>query len=219
MGNYKIDLRGLGRAAETMLFPLYFLAVENQRPDPIARDEIATDLRQKLDYDFSKAQRIGFDQVLALMRMREFDGRVRVFQEQYPSGCVVETGCGLDTRSWRVDGGALEWYELDLPDVIAVQAQLLLQWPRRCLIGYPALDFSWMEQIPRTPDRPFLFVAEGVFSIFQSSPGEGAGAGLERVFPRLNTGFRCPVAFHGAAGEPDPGAGQDRCAGAMGAWG
>lgn len=183
MEHKKIDLRRLGGTAETLLFPLYFRAVENQRPDPIVRDEKAADLVRELDYDFSKARRIGFDQVLALMRMREFDGRVRSFLEGHPAGCVVEIGCGLDTRFWRVDNGAGKWYELDLPEVMAVRAQLLPEEPRRRLIGCSALDFSWMDVLPNRPGEAIFFVAEGVFPYFKESEVRGLVVALKARFP------------------------------------
>jgi len=183
MEQKKIDLRRLEGTAETLLFPLYFRAVEYQRPDPMVRDAKAADLMRELDYDFSKAQRIGFDQVLALMRMREFDGRVRSFLEKHPTGCVVEIGCGLDTRFWRVDNGVGEWYELDLPEVIAVRAQLLPEEPRRRLIACSALDFSWMETVPKPQGRAFLFVAEGVFPYFEESEVKRLVLALKEHFP------------------------------------
>jgi O-methyltransferase involved in polyketide biosynthesis len=183
MEQKKIDLRRLGGTAETLLFPLYFRAVENQRPDPMVRDAKAADLVRELDYDFSKAQRIGFDQVLALMRMREFDGRVRSFLEKHPTGRVVEIGCGLDTRFWRVDNGAGEWYELDLPEVIAVRAQLLPEEPCRRLIGCSALDLHWMDMLPKPQGGAFLFVAEGVFPYFKEPEVKRLLLAVKEHFP------------------------------------
>ncbi|MEG3847795.1 hypothetical protein QT971_12285 [Microcoleus sp. herbarium19] len=37
------------------------------------------------------------------------------------SGIIVEIGCGLNTRFERVDNGQVRWFDLDMPDSIAVR--------------------------------------------------------------------------------------------------
>ena len=61
------------------------------------------------------------------MRVREFDRMARKFLEEHPGAVVVHIGCGLDTRFKRLEDLQVEWYDLDLPDVIALRRQLGLE--------------------------------------------------------------------------------------------
>ena len=38
---------------------------------------------------------------------------------------IVHIGCGFDSRFERVDNGQVEWYDLDLPDVIKLRRKLI----------------------------------------------------------------------------------------------
>ena len=42
-----------------------------------------------------------------------------------PQAAVVHLGCGLDTRFERVDNGQVEWFDLDIPDVMALRESLI----------------------------------------------------------------------------------------------
>jgi O-methyltransferase involved in polyketide biosynthesis len=55
----------------------------------------------------------------------EFDRRTQAFLARVPAAVVVHIGCGLDTRFERVDNGQVEWYGLDLPEVIELRRQLI----------------------------------------------------------------------------------------------
>jgi O-methyltransferase involved in polyketide biosynthesis len=109
--------------------------MESQRPDALVRDPKAVELVGQLDYDFSGIQRLKNDSVNYLLRMREFDRLAWAFLEEHPDGVIVDLGCGLDTRFERVDNGRMEWYGLDLPEVIELRQALLDETPRSHFIG------------------------------------------------------------------------------------
>ncbi len=115
------ELSGL---AETLLIPLAFRALEATEPRPIVLDRTAGVIVDKLGLDLSRFKRLGIDRVFTMMRAREFDRCAREFLKDHPSGVVVEIGCGLDDRLSRVDNGRVEYYEMDLPEVMAMRARL-----------------------------------------------------------------------------------------------
>ncbi len=49
------------------------------------------------------------------------DKMARGFIEQHSEAAIVNIGCGLDTTFSRIDNGKIMFYELDLPDVIALR--------------------------------------------------------------------------------------------------
>lgn len=179
MTKIRIDLSGV---PETLLIALWCRAVESQRPDALVQDERAAELMNRLDYNFSRIKLSSADMVFTIMRVREFDGRTRDFLAAHPDGVVVSIGCGLDTRFDRVDNGKVEWYDLDLPEVIALRRQLLAEPPRCRFIGCSVLDFAWMDLVG-DPKRPFLFLAEGVFPYFQEADVKRVVLALQERFP------------------------------------
>jgi len=158
----KHAIRDLNAVSKTLLIPLYYRAMESQRPDALVRDPKAVELAGQLDCDFSGVQRLENEQVNYLLRMREFDRLARAFLAEHPNGVIVDLGCGLDTRFERVDNGQVEWYGLDLPEVIELRRELLDETPRSRFIGCSVLDFSWMDVLSGQAGKRFLFLAEAV---------------------------------------------------------
>ncbi len=155
-------IRNLNAVSQTLLIPLYFRAMESQRPDALVRDPKAVELVSQLDCDLSGVQKLKGEGVNYLLRMREFDRLARAFLAEHPAGVIVELGCGLDTRFERLDNGQLEWYGLDLPGVIELRRELLDETPRSHFIGSSVLEFSWMDALSDQAGKPILFLAEAV---------------------------------------------------------
>ena len=156
------SIHNLNEVSQTLLIPLFFRAMESQRPDAFVREPKAVELVGQLDCDFSGVQKMKKEQVNFLLRMREFDRLARGFLEEHPAGVIVDLGCGLDTRFERIDNGQVEWYSLDLPEVIDLRKELIAETPRSHFIGCSMLDFSWMDALSSQPGRPILFLAEAV---------------------------------------------------------
>jgi O-methyltransferase involved in polyketide biosynthesis len=162
----------LSGVAETLLIPLYARALESQRPDAILKDEKAVALVAQLGYDFDQVRKIRMNEgnkVARIMLTREMDGYVRGFLSRHPESVVVHIGCGLDSRFERVAerNSQVEWYDLDLPDVIALRRKFIGD-ERDCyhLLACSIFDSGWLESVKVHSPRPFLFLAENVFVYF-----------------------------------------------------
>ena len=154
--------------SETLIIPLYFRAKESVRPDALLVDNAALELVNRIDFDYSRIRLGAHDQVLIIMRVREFDRMARKFLEEHPGAVVVHIGCGLDTRYKRLEDMQVEWYDLDLPEVIALRRKVgLVDQGRYHTIGASVFDFGWMDQIELAPSTPLLLIAEGVFMYFE----------------------------------------------------
>ena len=123
------DLSGV---PETLLITLYLRAMESQRPDALIRDKKAEELFQKIGdeglYDFNRMKSLHLSEenkLVIILRNREFDRCAREYLARRPDAVVVHIGCGLDTRFERVDNGQVEWYDLDLPDVIELHRRMI----------------------------------------------------------------------------------------------
>jgi O-methyltransferase involved in polyketide biosynthesis len=118
------------------------------------------------------------------MRMSKFDKHVCEFLARNPNGVVVHIGCGLDTRFERVDNGRVEWFDLDMPDVIALRRKLIgNESSRYHLLAASAFDDSWFEEVSRYKPHAFMFVSEGVLPYFEEAQVKSLFLKLRNYFP------------------------------------
>ena len=76
-------------------------------------------------------------------------------------------GCGLDTRFQRIGDGKAVFYDMDLPEVIALRRELIPEQPGNPYIAASLLDAGWLDDLRRRhPDAHFIFVVEGVLMYF-----------------------------------------------------
>ena len=178
---------------ESLLLPLYIRALETQRPEALIKDEDALALVRMLQLDgayFSKAQVSEEVQVSILLRNREFDRIARDYLTRYPDAVIIHIGCGLDTRFRRLDNSQLEWYDLDLPEVVELRQELIGgDGDRYHLLGCSAMDTSWMDTVHDHPKRAYLFLAEGVFMFFEQAQVKWLVSELMHRFPGAELAF------------------------------
>ena len=169
---------------ETLLIPLYQRAQESQRPDALVKDNKAMEIVQKLDFDPSLFKLQKHDIVALALRIREFDRFARDFLAAHPDGVVVQIGCGLDTRFEHIDNGQIEWFDLDLPEVIDLRRKLIGSEVKRYhLLSCSVLDPAWIDAVITHRPRPFLFIAEGVLPYFEEAQVKWLVQTLHSTFP------------------------------------
>jgi hypothetical protein len=54
-----------------------------------------------------------------------FDDLANRYLSDHPGCTVINLGCGLDTRFWRINHDQCRYMDLDLPEVIALKRELL----------------------------------------------------------------------------------------------
>lgn len=138
----KITLSGV---PETMPQIVYACAGESAGRGTI-HDPKAEEIIRRLDYDFSLADSDTAMRSGVIARTLVFDGLVRGWLAQHPGAVVVNLACGLDTRCCRVDGYAHYWYDLDLPETIAVRERLLPEHGAISQLAMSAMD-DWGGEI------------------------------------------------------------------------
>ena len=116
----KIKLSGV---PETMLQTIYARAKESRGRGAI-HDAKAEEIIEKLDYDFSLADKDTAMRSGVIARTIVLDRMTKAWLGAHPGAVVVNIACGLDTRCYRMSGYA-HWYNLDLPETMAVREKLL----------------------------------------------------------------------------------------------
>jgi O-methyltransferase involved in polyketide biosynthesis len=200
----EINWVSLSGVSETMLITLYIRAMESQRTDALLKDEKAVALVKQISddgrYDFSRIRLLHLgdaNKLVIILRCREFDRYTRDFLRHYQQAVVVHIGCGLDSRFERVDNGQVEWYDLDLPDVIELRRELIGgEWKRYHLLSCSVLEDAWLEMVEAHRARPFLFIAEGVFMYFEGAQVKSLVLTLHKHFPGAELVFDAYSPIH-----------------------
>ena len=179
--------QNLSGVAETLLMTLYIRAMKSQRPDALIKDEKAVALVTNMSYDFDRIRQVKMDEddkVGVILRNLEFDRQVRDFLTRHPDAVVVHIGCGLDSRFERVDNGRVEWYDLDLPEVIEQRRKFIGDEGKRYhLLAGSVFDSAWLDKVSVHRQRPFLFLAEGVLMYFEEAQVKSLVLMLRDHFP------------------------------------
>ncbi len=166
-------LTEIGDIAGTSFITLYCHALETLSDNPILVDpksvQIATELNKTLSHTDRPLYKMlvsgTLDRRLVVhiaLRAKKYDDYAREFLRRFPGGVVVNIGCGLDSRFLRIDNGQMIFYDLDLPEVIALKRTFFEETGRYHLIASSVLDYGWMLTVLKHKG-PFLFLAEGVF--------------------------------------------------------
>ena len=154
--------------AETLLIPLYMRAKESRRNNPILYDKAAEWLADSLEYDYSQFDGAKLSEVGCVVRGWYFDCAVRRFIKKH-----------IRIRSWSM--WDVDWipvssvsevrkqsfYDLDLPEVIALRRELIPEQPDNVYIEASLLETDWMDDLRRKhPEAEFIFIVEGVLMYF-----------------------------------------------------
>ena len=175
---------------ETMLMTLSGRAIQSQWKKPILRDPWAEEAMRHIDYDISQTYKgvgswnmwkdIGCTVVAT--RAATFDLLTTRYLAEHPEAAVLQVGCGMDSRAFRVNPPAsVQWFDVDYPDVIDLRRQLFPEREAYHLIGAPLDDLRWLDEVPR--DRPGLLIAEGVLHYLSETEVKALLNGVVAHFP------------------------------------
>ena len=149
---------GLSGVPETMLQTVYARAKESRGRGAI-HDAKAEEIIEELDYDFSLADKDSAMHSGVIARTIVLDRLTKAWLASNPGAVVVNIACGLDTRCYRM-AGFCHWYNLDLPETMAVRERLLPESGRISQIAMSAMD-DWGKEI-KEQNTPALILIEGL---------------------------------------------------------
>lgn len=153
--NEKPKLSGV---PETMLQTVYARAKETKNRGAI-KDAKAVELVDKIDYDFSLADKDSAMHSGVVARTIVLDELAKKYLAKNRGAVVVNIACGLDTRCYRMSGYE-HWYNLDLPETIEVRKKLLPEEGKISQIAMSAMD-DWGGEITEQ-DKPVIVIIEGL---------------------------------------------------------
>lgn len=177
----KLKLSGV---PETMLQTVYARAKESKGRGAI-HDGKAEEIIGSLDYDFSLADKDAAMHSGVIARTIVLDRLVSAWLAENPGGVVVNIACGLDTRCYRMCGYS-HWYNLDLPETIAVREKLLPEDGEISQIAMSAME-DWGTLVSEQ-GAPVLVIIEGL-TMYLSE------ADVKRIFAMIAGRFKRASVF------------------------
>ena len=146
---------------ETMVQTLYARAKETKKQNAKIKDEIAAEIVEKLDYDFSKADKDNAMTYGVIARTIVLDRMVKQYLEKHANTVVINIACGLDTRCYRMKGKCLRWYNVDLPETMKIRSRYLAETGPVYQIAKSAMDDSYIDDIDYHGEN-VLIIIEGL---------------------------------------------------------
>ncbi|MDY0163221.1 class I SAM-dependent methyltransferase [Desulfobotulus sp.] len=171
----------LEAVSQTLMLPLYFRAQECQAANPLVHDPMALDLVEQLPYNFRRLEGHTLMKVATLLRVAAVDRMVGDFLAVHPDAVVVNVGAGLDTRFFRMDTGKLDWYEMDLPEVMQIRRCFFRETERYHMMDASLDDPEWCQRIQHS-GRPLLIIAEGVLMYLSEACVRGFVHSIRKTF-------------------------------------
>ena len=176
----------LGEVQETLLIPLYARACDATSRRPVLGDRRARELVDAIDYDFTRFG--GTSLSGSVYRSSIFDGWAARFLHDHPTATVVELGTGLNTRFDRLDNGQVHWFDLDLPDAIALRRRFFSDSERCRMLAGSVADTDWFDTVAASPP-PYLFLSEAVLIYLRDDDVQRTLTQLAHRFPGSLTAF------------------------------
>ncbi|MDO5054271.1 MAG: class I SAM-dependent methyltransferase [Pasteurella oralis] len=201
--NSKISPHKISGLSSTLLIPLWAKAVEYERPNSLLKDAEAVRMLQLIDYDFNKFTSARLSQIGCCGRTKLFDQKTLEFIQQHSDAVVVQLGAGLDARFERLNQPQITaWYDLDLPEVIAIRRQLLPE-NNNIYLEDSLFNTDWM-QIVSAHNKPVLLIIEGVLMYFTETEVKSFLATVAEKLPNATVIFDIvPVIAAGRAKQHD----------------
>ncbi len=156
--------------SETLLINVYMRHLDFKDADPILNDPFSSAIVEQIDYDFAKFDDAHLSKTGTVIRAKFFDDETLRLAAEFDRPIIVQLGAGLDTRPLRLQHALPNalFYDLDLPDVIAVRDALLPKAENNFSLPRSMLDLSWMDELAaKHGSAGYIFILEGVSMYFE----------------------------------------------------
>ncbi|MCG8410112.1 MAG: class I SAM-dependent methyltransferase [Bacteroidales bacterium] len=195
METLKINNHVENNIADTLYITLFMRARESKRKNNTFNDPTACYLVSRLDYDFTKYSNAPKSSIGCIIRANYFDKITVDFIKKNKNPIIINLGCGLDSRFQRVNkfvNGKAIFYEIDLPEVIALRKQLIPESKNDIYISGSIFETDWMDNLKsKHPEGQFLFAIEGVIMYFEKTKIKQAFINIAERFS--NSEIACDI--------------------------
>ncbi len=136
---------------------------KTDRPNARIKDYKAKEIIDALGVDVSKYDPfMSHEGVVArtIMYKNELERLIKL----YPDALCINLGCGFDDKFVQVDNGRITWFDVDLPDILAVRRKIYQDRDRCVMKEGSAFESGWTKDLPKRSTT--IVVMEGVLEYF-----------------------------------------------------
>ena len=133
--------------SKTLYIPLYGKALVSKK-GIILCDKKAEEIWEKEQFPLGGKSKSKWLAYFMAMRAAVIDRWTEEKLAENPNSVVIHLGCGLDSRIDRVSGEFTAWYDVDLPEVIAVRKNYYSSWQRYEMYPASAAETDWLINLP-----------------------------------------------------------------------
>lgn len=168
--------------SKTLFIPLMARSSEMKQSKPVIQDKKAAEIMAQIETGdiIISGGEIATHGILA--RTKVIDDEIKKILLSKPGITVINLGAGLDTRICRIDNGQLKWFDLDVPDVIALRRKYFTENDRIRFIGKSVLDDTWIQDVGNVNGNDTVIIAEGLLMYFSEND-------VKRIFQKLSDSF------------------------------
>jgi O-methyltransferase involved in polyketide biosynthesis len=149
----------LTNVSKTAINTLIMRVAESENKPPKLNDPMAVELLERLMLQASEEEKkwisawknryaspYSRNRKAEIQRVNRIDEIANNHISKNPLCTVINLGCGLDTRFWRINNRECRYIELDLPEVIEAKRDLFGDKITYELIGCSVSDTAWIEK-------------------------------------------------------------------------
>lgn len=164
-----MDNKELGMIEDTLFIPMLGRIYASENFPTILYDKKALELKALLPrHIIEKDTQTQYTYLASATRSANMDRHILDFLQRKPDGVIVQLGVGLETTFYRNDNRHTQWYDVDLPHVMAYRRTLLPETKRETYIAGDAFGEDWLHEVrDENPDAPLLITASGLFYYFE----------------------------------------------------
>lgn len=176
------------KISETLLIPLAARANEMNRKDAVIQDKRAVEFLNKVDTSKLIVDGGSISTLGILARTMVIDDEVKKLLNSCLNAVVINLGVGLDTRYDRIGSQKIIWYDIDLPEVIALRKEFVENKSIH-FISKSVLDDSWTKDIRVNEHDKVIIIAEGLLMYFKEDEVRKILNIISTAFPNAHIFF------------------------------
>lgn len=142
------------------LYPVKKMADWTKKIPEVITDEWAVKFMYDNKFDFSgiPTKMNQYRNIVQASRFAACDAKVKQYILKFPNCTIVHLGCRLDNMFSRVDNGRIQWYSIDVHNIMSVRRSMYGVRKREKTVGRSLMDFSWIEDINCKKNQGIMFV-------------------------------------------------------------
>ncbi len=153
--------------SETLLIPLCSRAEITKKYPSYFNFPSSIEILNKIDLKGRNLKMSDYGDFCTGLRELQITEEAKKFLKIFPNATVVNIGCGLGDLFSSMDNGKINFYNLDLEEVINLRKDLLPLHEREYNITKSFLDFSFSDEITYEEENGIVFLMMGIVHYFE----------------------------------------------------